>query len=347
MDRRSRQREAKAPLPNAETGRMLSFEPLIRNATGSREQSTMSLCPVCEAPRHRTLGPHPDFPGHEIVCCRACTMISVDPRPSVDQLAERYRETYRKDAQEYPTEGYFAFMDKRATAQRAFILPHLPIDDTLSVLDIGCSAGSLLSSFGDMTSNLEGYEPDVMMASVARDRLPTSVRIFNELCDPAVLPSDTYDLITLSHVFEHVLEPVEFLRHLLRATRRNGLVFIEVPNEPTSEVMRQVRAPFRSKLHLSYFNPQTLERCAARSGGTAVKIATYGPSAGRFSLVPEEMLRRPAKRTLVTRAYNRIHRTLLPAHRPRWIGSVDLGEYVEKENPSGGVWIRALFSKYR
>ena len=308
-------------------------------------RSGMSRCPICEAPRGPRLGSHPDFAGHEIVRCRACTMIFVNPRPSVDQLAERYRETYRRDFQQYPSGEYLAFMDKRAVAQRAFILTHLQVDSTSRVLDIGCAAGSLLLSFSDMTANLEGYEPDVMMANLARDRLPVSARIFNELCDPAVLPAETYDLITLSHVFEHVLDPVVFLGHLLRMTRPGGFVFIEVPNESISEVERQVRAPFRTKLHLSYFNPRSLSSCATAAGGTTVKMSAYGPRASQFSLVPNEMLRARANRALLARAYNRVQIALGVSRNPKWIGSVDLGEYLEIDNGSDGIWIRALFSK--
>lgn len=272
-------------------------------------------------------------------------MISVDPEPSFDQLAKLYHEAYRKDVQEYPSDNYVAFMDKRAIAQRAFVSNHLHIDSTSRVLDIGCSAGSLLLSFGSVTSNLEGYEPDVMMAGVARNRLPNSARIVNELCDPAVLPAETYDLITLSHVFEHVLDPIVFLGHLLRAIRPGGLVFIEVPNESVSEVKRQVRAPFRGKLHLSYFNPQTLERCAKAAGGATVKLSAYGPRATEFSLVPHEMLRPRAKLALLARAQDRVRRALPMSHNPSWIGSIDLCEYLGTDNGSDGIWIRALFSR--
>lgn len=304
----------------------------------------MSYCSLCMAPRGRSLGPHPDFCDHRIVRCGACTMIAVDPRPSFDQLAERYREAYRKDVQEYPTDGYLDFMDKRAYAQKSFMSSHLRVGNTSRVLDIGCSAGSLLLAFGDMTSHLDGFEPDVMMATMARDRLPNSARIFNELCDPAVLPAEHYDLITLSHVFEHVLDPVVFLGHLLRATRPNGLVFVEVPNESVTEVKRQVRAPFRGKLHLSYFNPKTLGRCAALAGGTVVKMSTYGPRASQFSLVPNEMLQPRTKRPLVTRAYHRVRQVLSVECSRRWIGSVDLGKHLGIDNGSDGIWIRALFA---
>ena len=127
----------------------------------------MSHCSLCKAPRGRSLGPHPDFSGHEIVRCGACTMIAVDPRPSFDQLAERYRETYRKDVQEYPTDGYLAIHGQESIAQRAFISSHLRVGNTTRVLDIGCSAGSLLLAFGETTSHLDGFEPDVMMATIA------------------------------------------------------------------------------------------------------------------------------------------------------------------------------------
>jgi SAM-dependent methyltransferase len=305
----------------------------------------MSLCTICRHSNAKVLGPHPDFPGHNIVRCRACAMVSIDPQPSIDELAELYPESYRMELGQKPSDAYLAFMDKRATAQKAFISTHLQLDSESRVLDIGCSAGSFLLGFSADTPNLEGYEPDVVMAGLARDRLPASAQVFNELCDPATLPSARYDLIALSHVFEHLIDPVGFLGHLLRATRPGGLVFIEVPNEPVSEVMRQVRAPYRGKLHLSFFNPDSLRRCAERSDGTVVKIASYGPTAGRFSLVPEEMLQPWATRTLLTRVASKVKKALLPSLSPKWIGSVDLGEYLGKEDRAGGVWIRALFSR--
>ena len=160
---------------------------------------------------------------------------------------------------------------------------------------------------------------------------------------PRRLPAEHYDLITLSHVFEHVLDPVVFLGHLLRATRPNGLVFIEVPNESITEVKRQIRAPFRGKLHLSYFNPKTLGCCATAAGGTIVKMSTYGPRASQCSLVPNEMLRPRAKRPLVTRAYHRVRQVLSVNRSPSWIGSVDLGKQLGIDNGSDGIWIRALF----
>jgi SAM-dependent methyltransferase len=304
----------------------------------------MSPCPICRISSTRVLGPHPDFSGHNIVRCRECTMISIDPQPSFDELAELYPETYRKNVQEQPSADYFAFMDKRAAAQRAFISSHFRVDRESKVLDIGCAAGSLLAAFAADTPNLEGYEPDILMAAAARDRLPASARIHNELCDPATLPSETYDLITLSHIFEHVLDPVGFLRHLLRVIRPEGLVFIEVPNESVSEVMRQVRAAYRGKLHLSYFNPTSLGHCAARSGGRAMRISTFGPSSRRYSLVPPEMLRRGGG-SLLTRAADRVRRTLPHPFRPKWVGNVDLAAYLAKEDSASGVWIRALFSR--
>ena len=305
----------------------------------------MSRCPICDKSDNRRLGPHPDFTGHSIVRCHTCGMMSIDPRPSFDRLAEIYPVSYREAVDEKPTDHYLAFMDMRAVAQKAFISTHLRLQDQSRVLDIGCSAGSLLLALGVDTPNLDGYEPDTMMAGLARDRLPSSARIFNELCDPSTLPADTYDLITLSHVFEHVLEPVDFLNHLLRALRPNGLVFIEVPSESITEVKRQVRAAFPGKLHLSYFNPDTLGLCATRSGATTAKMSTYGPSTSQFSLVPDEMLRPRAKRTLLTRAYGRVRRTLLPWRDRKWIGSIDLAEYLGTDNGSDGIWIRALFSR--
>ena len=43
--------------------------------------------------------------------------------------------------------------------------------------------------------------------------------------------TDKWDIISFSHVFEHISEPVKFLTHVKELLSNRGLVFCEVPNE--------------------------------------------------------------------------------------------------------------------
>ena len=265
-------------------------------------------------------------------------MTGIDPLPTVDELARRYREEYRITNGEVASPAYFEFMDRRAEAQKEFVFQKFPPNGRPPrVLDIGCSAGSLLLALSERTTSLTGYEPDVNMAETARRRLP-SANIVTALCEPDQLQANSFDVITLSHVLEHVIDPVSYLRQLLRILSPNGMVFVEVPHEPLEEVLRIVNARFRSKLHLTYFTPDLLSRCIEAAGARAIKIKTFGPRVCEFSIVPEYL----QKLGLVQRARRkatRIAKTLgvLAERHP-----VDVKSTLNRESGNRGVFIRTL-----
>jgi 2-polyprenyl-3-methyl-5-hydroxy-6-metoxy-1,4-benzoquinol methylase len=95
------------------------------------------------------------------------------------------------------------------------------------LLDVGCGNGRFLSLMSALGWHVHGIEPDAASAEVARGLIGPTV-----YADPATAPISpgALDVITMNHVFEHVVNPRELLATCHRWCRRGGRLGIVVPN---------------------------------------------------------------------------------------------------------------------
>jgi len=86
---------------------------------------------------------------------------------------------------------------------------------------------------------------------------------------------DYFDVITLFHVFEHIDKPKELLEFLKKKLRKNGIIYIDVPNGESLEIkLFGEKSPYVStsdKSHLYYYSLKTLSRMLKDSGFKIVK----------------------------------------------------------------------------
>ena len=221
------------------------------------------------------LGPHPDFPFCTVV--QEGNFCYTDPYPSNEQLTEYYNSTYRAVRQEAPTSGYLKFMRARAKVQAEFINQGSGKNRFAAVLDIGSGCGTLLAELQNGADHLEGWEPDAKMSKYANDLFANSkIKFTNDLFVPGGT-EQKFDLITMSHVLEHVPHPEDFLAKL-RARHLNigGCIFIEVPNDPLVWVQKQIQWQLRGFAHLNFFTEQNLSSLFAACGFEVQNIRLCG-----------------------------------------------------------------------
>lgn len=109
-------------------------------------------------------------------------------------------------------------------------LPRPPSDGG-RLLDVGFGNGGFLKLAGEMGWNAEGIDFDPKAVEVARARgLNVSCISAAELA----ARENQYDIITISHVIEHVHEPVALLRELHRLLKPGGRLWLETPNLQSS-----------------------------------------------------------------------------------------------------------------
>jgi SAM-dependent methyltransferase len=144
----------------------------------------------------------------------------MNPRLSSDEYDHFYSTTYK-----IPNE---AFRARKRTDQ---ILKHL--EDRLgshpTILEVGCSKGMLLAALKSrFNAEVVGIEPSRESAEYARTKYRINV-ITASLFD-VNWHGNQPDVIILSHVLEHFLQPAEALEKLRSLAKPATLLYVQVPN---------------------------------------------------------------------------------------------------------------------
>lgn len=80
-----------------------------------------------------------------------------------------------------------------------------------AVLDVGCATGQFLSFWDKKEWNVEGVEPSKVLAEMASQSL-AHASIHNQVFETFTANENSYDVITMWEVLEHVTSPFEVLK---------------------------------------------------------------------------------------------------------------------------------------
>lgn len=154
--------------------------------------------------------------------------------------------------------------------QQALIIAELRgiLRKDMRVLDVGCSAGQFLNALKGRVKTRIGLELNADDVAFIRKRLDFSV--YNEPIEQVCIKEGPFDLVTALQVLEHVEHPVDFLRHLGKNLKKNGYLYLELPNID-DVLLSQYKVSgyidfYYREPHLSYFSAKTLARALKEAG---------------------------------------------------------------------------------
>lgn len=210
--------------------------------------------------------------------CRRCGILRTSPRFAPESLVRFYENDYR---QIYDP-AYGEDSDAPATLFRAevsqgeeilhFIRPSIEKNPHLTVFDIGCGAGGVLVPF--IKDGWAGYGCDIggEYLKYGREKGLTlekgQVRELKEKYGRA-------DLIILSHVFEHIESPLEFLEEVSDVLQENGFLFIESPGIFNIHRVYGDIMAFLQNVHLYNYTLKTLSDVVSGEGFELVRGDDY------------------------------------------------------------------------
>jgi 2-polyprenyl-3-methyl-5-hydroxy-6-metoxy-1,4-benzoquinol methylase len=174
---------------------------------------------------------------------------------------------------------------RRAHARRRlWLLRHLPPRWPAHgrLLDVGCAAGFFLAE-ARRFYEVRGVEVSGWSSAYARDRL--SLPVFTGLLRDAQFPANSFDIVTMWDVIEHVPDPVQLLDEAARVLRPGGRLVLTTGDWGSAYARSRgtqwhlLEPPW----HLTMFSRETVARAAARAGLRVVHCASEGVAGdGRF-----------------------------------------------------------------
>jgi 2-polyprenyl-3-methyl-5-hydroxy-6-metoxy-1,4-benzoquinol methylase len=167
-----------------------------------------------------------------------CGVIWLDPRPTLDEIGKAYHRYY--------THGQVDLVRQTRTARIGHAILHaisinllglrrerrrykcIYLDKTPPgrLLEVGCGNGKWLVRMRALGWDVMGQEVDPAAAEHVHKKKGIPVHLGPlETIEP-----DEYDVVILSHVIEHVHDPVATLTACHRLLKKNGLLIVLTPN---------------------------------------------------------------------------------------------------------------------
>lgn len=144
------------------------------------------------------------------------------------------------------------------------------------LLDLGCGLGHLLNMFDE---RFETFGIDISEYALARahENAPRAHLMIGGAQDLA-LPSNSFDVLVMKHVIEHLPEPACALQQLARLLRPGGILILGTPNPANS--LRRLKGDdwygLKDKTHISVKSPKEWGELASAQGLRVVKMIGDG-----------------------------------------------------------------------
>lgn len=273
---------------------------------------SVPLCPACGSVRREVLyaGLEDslfDAPGEWTLkrCCR-CGTAFLDPRPTFADVGKAYatyythsgissnqRRSLARRLYEMAKAGYLSsrwgysrgvslrqkllspllYLHPGARVVTDFSIMCLSALPNGRVLDVGCGSGALVERLGNLGWHAEGVDLDEQAIRAARTSNLT-VRL-GTLEEQRYLDGG-FDAVTMSHVIEHVHDPLQLLRECRRILKPGGRLVVVTPNI-SSLGHRYFGASWLGldpPRHLHIFTPSSLAELAKGAGFRNVNVKT-------------------------------------------------------------------------
>ncbi|MBA3548175.1 MAG: class I SAM-dependent methyltransferase [Nannocystis sp.] len=234
-------------------------------------------CPLCGGPGGASL--LPAEAGVGVVRCGDCGLVHATGQYAAEFLSEDF----------YAGRAGPASTDTAARPGAARKRRNVALYDRLSggkigrprpgarALDLGCNTGLLLDVLRELGYRTEGIE-----RSPAGERALAAGHTVHALdIETHELGLPRYDLITLTHVLEHLRRPVAGLVWIRRHLAAGGVAVVEVPNwgDRMRPLWGRRYRPLELGDHVSFFERSSLQAAAERAGLTVLQMWS-APQAG-------------------------------------------------------------------
>lgn len=216
--------------------------------------------------------------------CTSCGLAFALPRPTPEQLADFYGAAYFETDTAF---GYGQYDGASMAALNAVstwdTLPTwVPDLDGLAgrrLLDVGAATGHFAARAVENGWSAVACEIGDEARELAAAKGLATIKSMDETDGP-------FDLITMFHVIEHLIDPNETLRAARRVVAAGGRLVIEAPQwNSAGRLSRRAQwSQLKPPEHINFFTQDSVRKALRASGWQPVSVSTIYPRSGELAL---------------------------------------------------------------
>jgi len=222
----------------------------------------ITTCPICNTSSFSLFKKVKDYTVSKeffnIVNCNQCGLLFTNPRPDSKSLGSYYKsENYisHTNKSNNPINSIYKLARTQTLKWKYKLINKT---QPISLLDYGCGTGHFLNYCHKKKLNVKGFEPDENARTIAKNELGDLVYSTpNDI-------NETFDVITLWHVLEHIADLNEVLIWLKNHLNKNGRLIIALPNPASydAKLFKEEWAAFDVPKHLYHFTKEIVANLA-------------------------------------------------------------------------------------
>jgi 2-polyprenyl-3-methyl-5-hydroxy-6-metoxy-1,4-benzoquinol methylase len=225
-------------------------------------------CPVCGSDEIQYVFSVKDFTvsgeTFPLAACKKCSLRFTQDIPAPEESKAYYRsEDYisHTDSSKGLINRLYLRVRKRTMKKKRKLVEKISGRQTGMLLDVGSGTGTFVSTMQGRGWEATGLEPDAGARELGEKIYGVKLYGDKKLYE---LPAESFDVITLWHVLEHVYGFSAFIQQLKSLLKKDGKLIVAVPNYTSYDaaIYREHWAAYDVPRHLYHFSPAAMERFA-------------------------------------------------------------------------------------
>ncbi len=225
----------------------------------------------------------------KVVECSACGFRFTNPRPSESTIGNYYKSSnyvsHSGTKKGVINKIYHIVRNKAIQSKEQLIAKNCSYSER-KLLDIGCGTGDFLAYCKTKNWHVLGLEPDEDARKIALNSHQITIHSLDYLTS---IPDESFDVITMWHVLEHVYNLNEDIEQYKRILKPGGTLIVAVPNCSSHDAdhYNEHWAALDLPIHLYHFQPKNIEQLFSNHQMKLVEILPMKYDAYYISMISE------------------------------------------------------------
>lgn len=212
--------------------------------------------------------------------CIETDTLFVNPRPKFDVLMDFYSSS---ESSTYWVHDFFlpkidARREKIFKPRAEYVNEKFDNLIDMRIGDIGAGFGLFIEEIQKLNKtqlNIEAIEPSEDMASICREK---GIIVNQNMLENLVGKVEKYDLLTSFELFEHLHDPLVFIKDCYELLKPGGFIYLTTLNSHgfDIQILWEKSNSIFPPHHLNFFNPISMDRIMALAGFEKIEITTPG-----------------------------------------------------------------------